>query len=94
MMSGVEIPKSTKRKDVNVCASCVNSVIQTFNYLQEQTEAAKTEKANLQKEIKKLREAWKKQTFIMSEKIRALQKEVDMLKKKQESSRGKVNSVA
>jgi regulator of replication initiation timing len=93
-MSGVEIPKSTKGKDVHLCESCVNSVIQTFGYLQEQIEAAKTEKANLQEEIWKLREAWKKQTLIMSKKIKALQKEVDMLKKKQEPSRGKVDSVA
>ncbi len=89
-MSGVEITRATKEKDMHVCASCVNSVIQTFSYFQEQIEAVRTEKANLQEEIKELKKTLKKQTLVMSEKIRTLQQEIVMLKKRPESSRGTV----
>ncbi len=93
-MSGVEIPRVTKEKEIHVCTSCMNSVIQAFSYFQEQIEALRNEKANLQEEIKKLRKVWKKQTWVMSEEIRTLQQEVAMLKKQPTSSRKVVDSVA
>jgi hypothetical protein len=53
-MSGVEAPR--EQKQVNACASCMNTVVQSFSYFQEQIIILKSEKANLQKKIKALEE--------------------------------------
>jgi cell division protein FtsB len=55
-MSGIETSKTPKEKQVHVCASCMNTVIQTFNHLQEQIKTLKSENANLQNEIRALEE--------------------------------------
>jgi predicted nuclease with TOPRIM domain len=53
-MSGVEI--SREQKTGHACASCMNTVVQTFSYFQEQIRSLKSEKANLQEEIRILEE--------------------------------------
>jgi len=82
-MSGIEISKVARERDPHVCASCMNAVTQTFSYFQEQIKKLRSEKENLQDEIKRLRKAGEKQTQIMTEEIRALEKEIAMLKKNQ-----------
>ena len=82
-MSGIEISKSPRERDPHVCASCMNAVTQTFSYFQEQIRELRSEKANLQKEIKRLRKVEEEQTRVMAEEIRALEKEIALLKKNQ-----------
>ncbi len=55
-MSGVEVSKEQREKQVHACASCMNTVVQTFSYFQEQIKTLKSEKANLQEEIRVLEE--------------------------------------
>lgn len=55
-MSGVEVSKEQKEKQVHVCASCMNTVVQTFSHFQEQIKILQSEKANLQEEIRVLEE--------------------------------------
>ena len=55
-MSGVEVSKEQKEKQMHACASCMNTVVQTFNYFQEQIRTLKSEKANLQEKIRTLKE--------------------------------------
>ncbi len=55
-MSGVEVSKEPKEKQVHVCESCMSTVVETFNHLQEQIAQLKRERANLQGELEKLRE--------------------------------------
>ncbi len=93
-MSGVEISRAAKERDTHACASCMNAVIQTFSYFQEQIQKLRSEKASLQEEIKKLRKVGKEQTRVMAEEIRALEEEVAMLKKESESLKESIGSVA
>ena len=81
-MYGVEV---SKENQVHACASCMNTVVQTFNHFQEQIAQLKREKASLQKELEKLREEQKEQKRAMTEEIRALEEKVDSLKKESES---------
>ena len=55
-MSGVEVSKEQKEKQVHACASCMNTVVQTFSHFQEQIKTLTNEKANLQEEIRALEE--------------------------------------
>lgn len=84
-MSGIEVSKVARERDTHVCASCMNAVTQTFSYFQEQIKKLRSEKANLQEEIKKLRKLGEERTQVMAEEIRALEEEVAMLKKESES---------
>ena len=84
-MSGVEVSKEPKEHQVHVCASCVNTVVQTFNHFQEQIAQLKREKASLQKELKKLRKEHGEQKRVMTEEIRALEEKLALLKKNSES---------
>jgi cell division protein FtsB len=52
-MSGIETSK-TPKEQVHVCASCVNTVVQTFTHFQEQIKTLKSENATLQQEIRAL----------------------------------------
>lgn len=54
-MSGIETSKEPK-ESMRVCASCMNTVVQTFSHLQNQIKTLKSEKANLQEEIRALEE--------------------------------------
>lgn len=84
-MSGVEGSKEQKEHQVHVCASCVDTVVQTFNYFQEQLMQLKREKAGLQKELKKLNEEHEEQKRVMTEEIRALEEKLALLKKNSET---------
>ena len=81
-MSGIEVSKEPKENQLHVCASCMNTVVQTFNHFQEQTTQLKREKANLQKELKKLNEEHEEQKRVMANEIRALEEKLAKLKKK------------
>jgi uncharacterized protein YlxW (UPF0749 family) len=80
-MSGVEVSKEPKEPQVHVCASCMNTVVQSFNHFQEQIMQLKREKANLQKELKKLSEEHEEQKRVMAEEIRALEEKLALLTK-------------
>jgi predicted nucleic acid-binding Zn-ribbon protein len=84
-MSGVESSKEPKKPQVHVCASCMNTVVQTFNHFQEQIMQMKREKAGLQKELKKLSEEYEKQKRVMTEEITALEEKLAELKKASET---------
>jgi uncharacterized protein HemX len=85
-MSGVEVSKEQKEPQVHVCASCMNTVVQTFNHFQEQIAQLRREKAAMQRELEKLIEEDEKQKLVMSEKIRVLEEKVAELKKKHRNS--------
>jgi len=84
-MSGVEVSKEPKEPQVHVCASCMNTVVQTFNHFQEQIAQLRREKAGLQRELEKLNEEHEKKKRVMSEKIRALEEKVAELKRNSET---------
>jgi len=80
-MSGVEVSKEPKENQVHVCASCMNTVVQTFNNFQAQIAQLIREKAGLQKELERLNEEHEEQKRVMMEKIRALEEKLAKLKK-------------
>ena len=80
-MSGVEVSKEQKQKQVHECTSCMNTVVQTVSHLQEQFVQLKSDKAKLQGELKKFREEHEEQKRVMIEEIRALEEKLAMLKK-------------
>ena len=84
-MSGIEVSKEPKEHQVHACASCMNTVVQTFNHFQEQIMQLKREKANLQKELKKLNEEHEEQKRVMTKEIRALEEKLAKLKKNSET---------
>ena len=84
-MSGIEVSKEQKEHQVHVCASCMNTIVQTFNHFQEQIAQLKREKASLQKELKKLNEENDEQKRVMTEEIRALEEKLAKLKKNSET---------
>jgi SMC interacting uncharacterized protein involved in chromosome segregation len=92
-MSGVEISKVPRERDPHVCASCMNAVTQMFSYFQGQIKTLRSEKANLQEEVKRLKTLGAEQIQIMAGEIRALEKEVAMLKKDSESLKESASNV-
>jgi predicted nucleic acid-binding Zn-ribbon protein len=84
-MSGVEVSKEPKEPQVHMCASCMNTVVQTFNHFQEQIAQLRREKAGLEKELKKLNEEHEKKKRVMAEEIRALEEKVAELKRNSET---------
>ena len=50
-MSGVDVSKDQKNDQDNVCASCMNSVVQSFNHYQEQILRLQEQKLKLQMEL-------------------------------------------
>ena len=80
-MSGVEISKEQKEKQVHVCTPCMNTVVQTFNHLQKQVAQLKQEKVKLHKELKELRGEHEEQKRAMTKEIRALEEKLALLKK-------------
>ena len=58
-MSGVEVSKEQKTSQGNVCASCMNSVIQSFNHYQERILQLQEEKLKLQMQLDKVIEEQK-----------------------------------
>jgi DNA repair exonuclease SbcCD ATPase subunit len=84
-MSGVEASKEPKEPQVHMCASCMNTVVQTFNHFQEQIAQLKREKAGLERELQNLNEEYEKKKRDMNEKLRALEEKVAELKKTSET---------
>jgi len=84
-MSGIEVSKEQKERQVHACASCVNTVVQTFNHFQEQITQLKREKAGLQRELKKLSEEHEEQKRVMTKEIRALEEKLALLTKTSET---------
>jgi len=84
-MSGIEVTKEPKESQVHVCASCMSTVVQTFNHFQEQIAQLTREKAGLQGELKKLSEEHEEQKRVMAEEIRALEEKLALLKKSSET---------
>lgn len=84
-MSGVEVSKEPKEPQVHVCASCMNTVVQTFNHFQEQIAQLRREKAGLEKELKKLNEEHEKKKRVMAEEIRALEEKLAELNRNSET---------
>jgi len=84
-MSGVEVTKEQKEKQAHVCASCMNTVVETFNHFQEQIAQLKREKAGLERELEKLNEEHEKKKRLMTEEIRALEEKVAELKRNSET---------
>jgi predicted nucleic acid-binding Zn-ribbon protein len=84
-MSGVEFSKEPKELQFHQCASCMNRVIQTFNHFQQQIIRLRNEKADLQRELKKLNEEHEKQKKNMSETIKALEEKLAETKKNTET---------
>lgn len=76
-MSGVEVSKEPKEFPVHVCASCMNTVVQTFNYFQEQITQLRSEKVNLEKQLENLIEEHEEQKRV----IKALEEKVFKLKR-------------
>jgi hypothetical protein len=58
-MSGVEVSREQKMSQVNVCASCMSSVIQSFNHYQERILQLQEEKLKLQMQLDKVIEEQK-----------------------------------
>ena len=84
-MSGVEASKEPKEPQVHVYASCMNTVVQSFNHFQEQIAQLRREKTGLQKKLEKINEEYKKQKRAMNEKIEALEEKVAELKRHSET---------
>jgi vacuolar-type H+-ATPase subunit I/STV1 len=84
-MSGVEASKEPKEPQLHVCASCMNTVVQTFNHFQEQIAQLNREKASLQRELKRLNEEYEAQKRVMTEEIRALEEKLALLKRNSET---------
>jgi len=80
-MSGVELSKEQKEKQVHVCESCMNTVVKTFSHSQEQIGQLNREKTKLQWELKNLREERKEQKRAMEKEIRILKEKLAMLNK-------------
>jgi hypothetical protein len=80
-MSGVEASKELKVNQLHLCASCMNNVVQTFSYLQEQIERLKQDKAKLQEELMMLRDEQEEQKQIMAEEIIQLEEKLASLNK-------------
>ena len=55
-MSGVDVSKDKKNDQDNVCASCMNSVVQSFGYFQEQILRLQEQKLKLQMELDKTKD--------------------------------------
>ena len=81
-MSGVEVSKENKENQMHYCKSCMNTVVQTFNYFHEQITNLKNEKETLQTELVSIIEEQKEQRTIMSKKIKSLEKKLAALNKK------------
>ena len=78
-MSGVDVSKEPK-ENMHACASCMNTVIQSFSHFQEQITQLKQEKIKLQMELEKAREEQTEQKWVLVDEIRALEEKLAVLK--------------
>lgn len=79
-MSGVDVSKEPKENRLHVCASCMNTVIQSFSHFQEQIAQLQREKMKLQMELEKAREEQTEQKRVLVNEIRALEEKLAALK--------------
>ena len=80
-MSGVEVSKKLKENQMNMCGSCMNSVVKTINHLKEQILLLNNEKIKLLMELKKSEDDQKMQKRVMSKTIQALEEKLALLNK-------------
>ena len=80
-MSGVEVTKEIGENQPNICASCMNTVVQTFDHLRKQIMNLNNEKTQLLIELKNLKKEQEKEKRIMSKKIKELQDQLAILRK-------------
>ena len=82
-MSGVELSEEQKAEQVHQCSSCMNTVVDAFNHIQQRLLSLETEKASLQSELVKLREEHEKKEQLLLAQIKALEEQVTSIKKEQ-----------
>ena len=80
-MSGVEASEEPKESQVHMCATCVSTVVQTFNHFQEQIVQLNGDKARLEGELRRLTEEWERQKQALETEIKALEEKLAQLKK-------------
>ena len=80
-MSGVEVTKEIGENQPNICASCMNTVVQTFDHLRKQIMTLNNQKTQLLIELKNLKKEQEKEKRIMSKKIKELQDQLAILRK-------------
>ena len=80
-MSGVEVTKEIGENQTNICASCMNTVVQTFDHLRKQIMTLNNQKTQLLIELKNLKKEQEKEKRIMSKKIKELQDQLAILRK-------------
>ena len=80
-MSGVEVKRKLKETQMNMCGSCMNSIVQTFDHLKEQILMLNNEKIKLLMELKKSKEQQEEQKQVMLKDIKALKQQLESLKK-------------
>ena len=80
-MSGVEVKRKLKETQMNMCGSCMNSIVQTFDHLKEQILMLNNEKIKLLMELKKSKEQQEEQKQVMLKDIKTLKQQLASLKK-------------
>jgi hypothetical protein len=80
-MSGVDVTKEQKETQVHECESCMNTVVHTFRFLQEQIVQLKQEKFALQMELEKSQKQKEQQKQMLNDEIKALEDKIVALKK-------------
>jgi len=81
-MSGVEVKRKLKETQMNMCGSCMNSIVQTFDHLKEQILMLNNEKIKLLMELKKSKEQQEEQKQVMLKDIKVLKQQLASLKKR------------
>ena len=80
-MSGIEVSRKLKDNQMNMCGSCMSSIVQTFDHLKEQISLLNSEKIKLLMELKKSKEDQKEQKRVMSKTIQALEAKLTKINK-------------
>lgn len=80
-MSGVEVTKKVNENQTNICTSCMNTVVQTFDHFRKQIVNLSNEKTQLLIDIRNLKKEQEKEKRIMSKKIRELEDKLNSFKK-------------
>jgi hypothetical protein len=80
-MSGVEVTKEINENQTNICTSCMNTVVQTFDHLRKQIMNLNNEKNQLLIELKNLKREHEKEKRITSKKIKELEDQLKFLRK-------------
>ena len=87
-MSGVDVTKKQKETQIHECESCMNTVVQTFQFLQEQIVQLKQEKFALQMELETTQKQKEQQKQLLNQEIKALEDKIVALKKFNDESEG------